>query len=158
MVYVIKGGSLPCPDGLVHGLHLVDPLLHQPPESVYPIQINFDKDLRNRARERWEETLSWVQYWWEAGYTSQSPMLFYGRNLRMDSPMVLFVLYHINKVLPEGKPIRLEAVLAWRSMLTTDGGNGNKRPLQLQQRRVTRRLCHHQPSLHACCLRRRPSP
>ena len=30
----------------------------------------------------------------------------------MDSPMVLFILYHINKVLPKGKPIQIEAVLA----------------------------------------------
>ena len=28
MVYMIKGGSLPCPDGLVHGLHMVYPMLH----------------------------------------------------------------------------------------------------------------------------------
>ena len=112
MVYVIKGGSLPCPDGLAHGLHVVDPILQQPPESIFPIQINFDEDLRNRARERWEETLLWVQYWWKAGYTLRNPTLFYSRNLRMDSPMVLFVLYHINKVLPEGKPIRMEAVMA----------------------------------------------
>ena len=112
MVYVIKGGSLPCQDGLAHGLHMVDPILQQPPESIFPVQINFDEDLRNRARERWEETLSWVQYWWEAGYTLRNPALFYDGNLRMDSPMVLFILYHINKVLPEDKPIRLEAVLA----------------------------------------------
>ena len=63
MVYVIKGGSLPCPDSLARGLQMVDPVLHQPPESVYPIHINFDKDLWYRAKERWEETLSWVQYW-----------------------------------------------------------------------------------------------
>ena len=112
MVYVMKGASLPCPNSLVHGLHVVDPILQQPPESIFPIQINFDKDLWNQARERWEETLSWIQYWWEAGYTSMNPTLFYGGNLRTDSPMVLFILYHTNKVLPEDKPIWLEAVLA----------------------------------------------
>ena len=112
MVYIIKGGSLPCPDSLVQGLHLVDRVLHQPPESVYPIQINFDKDLWNRARERWEETLSWVQYWWEVGYMAHNLTLFYGGNLRTNSPMVLLVLHHINKVLPERKPIWLEAILA----------------------------------------------
>ena len=42
---------------------------------------------------------------------SRKPTLFYGGNLRMDLPMVLFILYHINKVLPEDKPIQLEAIL-----------------------------------------------
>ena len=79
---------------------------------MFPIQINFDKDLWNQARERWEEILSWVQYWWEVGYTSWNPTVFYGGNLRMDLPLVLFVLYHINKVLPSGKPVWIEAMLA----------------------------------------------
>ena len=106
MVYIIKGGSLPCPDGLVQGLQMVDPVLHQLTESVYSIQINFNEDLWYRAQERWEETLSWVQYWWEVGYTAHNPMLFYGRNLRTDSPMVFFILHHINKL------IWLDAILA----------------------------------------------
>ena len=56
--------------------------------------------------------MSWVQYWWEVGYTLRNPALFYGGNLRTDLPMVLFVLYHINKVLPKDKPIWIEAVMA----------------------------------------------
>ena len=43
---------------------------------------------------------------------AHNPQLFYGGDLRTDSPMVLFVLHHINRVLPESKPIWLEAVLA----------------------------------------------
>ena len=42
----------------------------------------------------------------------RNPQLFYGGNLRTNLPLVLFVLYHINWVLPEGKPIQLEAILA----------------------------------------------
>ena len=112
MVCVLKGGSLLCPDGLVQELQWMDPVFHQPPDSAHLVKITFDEDLRSRAQESWEEILSWVQYWWEAGYTFWNPQLFYGRNLRTDSPLVLFVLHHINQVLPEGKPIPLEAVLA----------------------------------------------
>ena len=112
MVYVLKGGLLPCPDSLAQELQQMDPVLCQPPDSAHPIKITFNEDLHSRARESWEEILSWVQYWWEAGYTFRNPQLFYGRNLRTDSALVLFVLYHINRVLPEGKPIRLEALLA----------------------------------------------
>ena len=112
MVYVLKGGSLPCPNGLVQVLHLVDPVLCQPPDSVYPIKITFDKDLHSQAQESWEETLSWIQYWWEAGYMACNPPLFYGENLRTDLPMVLFVLHHINQVLLDSKPIQLEAIMA----------------------------------------------
>ena len=156
MVYILKGGSLPCPDGLACGLHMVDPILQQPPESIFPVQINFDEDLRNRARERWEETLSWIQYWWEAGYMSRNPMLFYSRNLRMNSPMVLFILYHINKVLPEdrcckrqiqqkstiGKDIRRKGDRnrqTWHSMPTTVGRARNTQLPQWWLRCVTRR-------------------
>ena len=112
MVYVLKGGSLPCPDGLLQVLQLVDPVLHQPPDSVYPIKITLDEDLCSWAWESWEETLSWIQYYWEAGYTACNPQLFYCGNLRTDSPMVLFVLHHINQVLLQSKPIWLKAVLA----------------------------------------------
>ena len=100
------------PDGLAQELQQTDPVLCQPPDSAHPIKITFDKDLRSRARESWEEILSWVQYWWEAGYTFWKPQLFYSRNLRTDSPLVLFVLHHINRVLPEGKLIQLKAILA----------------------------------------------
>ena len=58
---------------------------------------------------------------------TQNLTVFYGRNLWMDSPLLLFVLYHINKVLPEGKPIWIEAVLAntgwdhaWTALQETD--------------------------------------
>ena len=112
MVYVLKGGLLPYPNSLVQELQQTDPVLRQPPDSAHPIKITFDKDLHSQTRESWEEILSWVQYWWEAGYTFRNPQLFYGRNLRTDSPLVLFVLHHVNRVLPEGKPIWLEAVLA----------------------------------------------
>ena len=105
MVYVLKGGSLLCPNGLVQKLQQMDPVLCQPPDSAHPIKITFDEDLHSQAWESWEEILSWVQYWWEVGYMFQNPQLFYGRNLRTDSPLVLFVLYHINPVLPKGKPI-----------------------------------------------------
>ena len=112
MVYVLKGGSLPYPDSFAQELQRTDPVLHQPPDSAIPIKITFDKDLHSRARKSWEEILSWVQYWWEAGYTFRNPQLFYGGNLRTDSPLVLFVLHHINQVLLERKPSWLEAVLA----------------------------------------------
>ena len=98
MVYVLKGGSLLCPDGLAQVLHLVDPMLRQPPDSVCPIKITFNKDLHSWAQESWEETLSWIQYGWEAGYMACNPPLFYGGNLRTDLPMVRFVLHHINQV------------------------------------------------------------
>ena len=112
MVYVLKGGSLPCPDGWAQELQWTDPVLRQTPDSVHPIKITFDEDLHSRAWESWEEILSWIQYWWEASYTAHNPQLFYGRNLRTDSPKVLFVLHHIKQVLLEGKPIQLEVVLA----------------------------------------------
>ena len=96
MVYVLKGLSLPCPNSLAQELQRTDPVFHQSPDSTYPIKITFDEDLSSRAWESWEEILSWVQYWWEAGYTFWNPELFYGGNLRTDSPLVLFVLYHIN--------------------------------------------------------------
>ena len=112
MVYVLKGGSLPCPDGLAQELQRTDPVLRQSPDSAHPIKITFDEDLHSRALESWEEILSWIQYWWKAGYMFRNPQLFYGGNLRTDSLLVLFVLYHINQVLPEGKPIQLEAILA----------------------------------------------
>ena len=112
MVYVLKGGSLPYPNKLAQELQQMDPVLCQPLDSAHPIKTTFDKDLHSQAQESWEEILSRVQYWWEAGYMLRNPQLFYGRNLRTDSPLVLFVLYHINRVLPEGKPIQLEAILA----------------------------------------------
>ena len=103
------------------------PVLRQPSDSVHPVKITFDEDLRSWARESWEETLSWIQYWWEAGYTAHNPLLFCGGNLRTDSPMMLFVLHHINQVLLESKPIWLEAVLAntrwdhaWMTLQETD--------------------------------------
>ena len=58
MLYVLKGGSLPCPDGLAQELQLTDPVLCQPLDSVHPIKITFDKDLYSRAQESWEEILS----------------------------------------------------------------------------------------------------
>ena len=100
----------------------MDLVFHQPPDSTHPVKITLDKDLHSRARESWEETLSWVQYWWEAGYMFWNPQLFWSGKLRTDLPLVLFVLYHINWVLPEGKPIWLEAVLAntgWDHARTT---------------------------------------
>ena len=84
------------------------PVLCQPSDSVHPVKITFDEDLRSWARESWEETLSWIQYWWEAGYTAHNPPLFCGGDLRKDSLMVLFILHHINQVLLESKPIQLE--------------------------------------------------
>ena len=47
MVYVLKGGSLPCPDGLVQELQRTDPVLCQPPDSAHPIKITFNEDLRS---------------------------------------------------------------------------------------------------------------
>ena len=111
MVYVLKGGSLLCPNSLAQVLQLVDPMLHQPPDSIYPVKITFHEDMHSWAWESWEETLSWIEYWWEAGYMAHNPQLFHGGNLRTDLPMVLFVLHHINQVLPESKPIQLKAVL-----------------------------------------------
>ena len=122
MVYVLKGGSLLCPDVLAPVLQLVDPVLHQPPDSVYPIKITSDEDLCSQAWESWEEILSWIQYWWKEDYMARNPPLFYGGNLRTDMPMVLFVLHHINQVLLESKPIWLEAILAntrWDPALAT---------------------------------------
>ena len=62
MVYVLKGGSLPCPNSLAQELQWMDPVFHQPPDSAHPVKITFHEDLHSQAWESWEEILSWVQY------------------------------------------------------------------------------------------------
>ena len=51
IVYVLKGGSLPCPDSLAQELQQMDPVFCQLPDSVHPVKITFDKDLHSQAWE-----------------------------------------------------------------------------------------------------------
>ena len=45
-------------------------------------------------------------------YIACNPTIFYGDNLQTNSPLVLFVVYYVNHVLPSDNQIHLDTIMA----------------------------------------------
>ena len=115
IVYVRMGGTFPFPDRVsqVSGFLIPFGVKFQCPEAVpFPRTPSFHEDIRFKAREKWELLCSWVQYWYEAHIHVAHECHFFGGARRMESRMMLFIIYHINEILPVDAPIRLDKVMA----------------------------------------------
>ena len=116
LVYGIMGFRHPVPDPIL-GLEFVDKDWRSPPDAVFPVRYARILDVRLQARAEWELIASWVQYCFDALQLECWPGLFFSGNARLVSPLVYFILHHVNRVLE--MPVRLREILAntgWADM------------------------------------------
>ena len=116
LVYGIMGFRSPVPDPII-GLEFVDKDWRTPPDAVFPVRYARILDVRLQARAEWELIALWVQYWFDTLQLECRSGLFFGGDARLVSPLVYFILHHVNRVLE--MPIRLREILAntrWADM------------------------------------------
>ena len=122
ITYVYASGTLPFPNTVTHvdhRLYKTDPLFQYPLTAPFPWEITYNADTRFKAREKWEQLCSWIQYWHEAGMHQdfwlepRSHCLpYFGGKRWWESRLVLFVIFRLNPVLPVEAPIRLDVIMA----------------------------------------------
>ena len=79
MVNCTLGGVLPFPESMPMGLTQSSPHRQSPLGALFPEEPNLENDdVREKARAKWEELCSWLQYWWEAGEAAHHPTRFFG--------------------------------------------------------------------------------
>ena len=123
ITHIHTGGTLPFPDAITyinHHLYRTDMRFQFPPTTPYPWEITYNADTRFKTWEKWEQLCSWVQYWYEAGMhrefqleptTHPHHVAFFAGKRRRESRMVLFIMFHLNPMLPEEAPIRLDVIM-----------------------------------------------
>ena len=124
ITHVYAGRTLPFPDAVTYidrRLHRTDMRFQFPPTMPYPQEITYNADTRFKAREKWEQLCSWVQYWHEASMhrefqlepiTRPHRFTYFASKRRWESRLVLFIMSHLNPVLPEEAPIWLDVIMA----------------------------------------------
>ena len=116
LAFGIMGFRSPVPDP-IDGLEFMDKDWRSPPDAVFPVQYARILDVRLQARAEWELIASWVQYWFDALQLECRPGLFFGGDARLVSPLVYFIIHHVNRVLE--MPVCLREILAntgWADM------------------------------------------
>ena len=103
VTHVYASGTLLFPNANTHADHRLyetDPLFQYPLTAPFPQEITYNADTRFKAREKWEQLCSWIQYWQEAGMHQdfrlepRSHCLpHFGGERRWESRLVLFVIF-----------------------------------------------------------------
>ena len=122
VTHVYAGGTLPFPNAVTHVdccLFETDPVFQYPLTVPFPREITYNTDTRFKAREKWEQLCSWIQYWHEAGMYQDfrleprsHHLPYFGGERRWESRLVLFVIFRLNPVLPVEAPICLDVIMA----------------------------------------------
>ena len=99
----------PVPEQVI-GLESMDREMQVPPNAMFPIRYAQQHDLWSRAQAEWENIASWVQYWFDVLQMEVRPNMFFGGDARLISPLVYFIIHHVNRVLE--LPVRMKEVLA----------------------------------------------
>ena len=103
IINVRAGSGALCPEKVSYvSTDLVVTDVHQevPPNATFPREPVISEDYRLKIREKWEHILSRAQYWWEAYLWTQCPGRYFGGDHRLESPLVLFMMSHLNQILP----------------------------------------------------------
>ena len=122
VTHVYAGRTLPFPDAVTHVHHRLyetDPLFQYPLTVPFPWEITYNADTRFKAREKWEQLCSWIQYWHEASMHQNFQLEprshclpYFGGERRWESRLVLFIVFWLNPVLPVEPPICLDVIMA----------------------------------------------
>ena len=95
LVFGIMGRQHPVPDSIVR-LESINQRMQSPAGALFPIKFQNQGDLHIRARDGWEYIGSWVQYWFDTQQKAWHPRLFFDSNAHLVSPLVYFIVHHIN--------------------------------------------------------------
>ena len=122
ITHVYAGRTLLFPDTVTHvdrRLYETDPAFQHPLTAPFPREPTYNADTRFKAREKWEQLCSWIQYWHEAGMHQDFQLEhrshclpYFGGERRWESRLVLFVIFCLNPVLPVEAPICLDVIMA----------------------------------------------
>ena len=122
VTHVYASGTLPFPDAITHvdrRLYETDPVFQHPLTVPFPQEPTYNADTRFKAREKWEQLCSWIQYWHEAGMHQDFQLEhhshclpYFGCERQWESQLVLFVIFWLNPVLPVEVPIHLDVIMA----------------------------------------------
>ena len=122
ITHMYAGGTLPFPNAVTHVdccLYEMDPVFQYPLTALFPREPTYNTDTRLKAREKWEQLCSWIQYWHEASMHQDFQLEpcshrlpYFGGERQWESQLVLFVIFRLNPVLPAEAPIRLDVIMA----------------------------------------------
>ena len=111
LVKNLQTGQHPYPDCIPRRLTSYCGGAQSPSHAPYPVEPEYNLDIRYKCREVWEYLFAWVQYWWEAQIHRTQQQIFFGGRCRTDSRMVLFGVSHLNELLPADLAIRLDVIM-----------------------------------------------
>ena len=115
IVNIRMGGTWPFQDNVSDMLPLLVPreIKYQEPMTAdFPRLPTFHPDIRFKKQEKWEQLCAWVQYWLEAYIHMSRPHHYFSRGHRSESQMVLYIMYHLNEILPTEAPLCLDVIMA----------------------------------------------
>ena len=122
ITHMYASGTLPFPDTVTHVDHRLfetDPVFQYPLTVPFPQEITYNANTRFKAREKWEQLCSWIQYWHKASMHQDFQLEprshclpYFGGERWWESWLVLFVIFWLNPVLPVEAPIHLDVIMA----------------------------------------------
>ena len=122
VTHVYAGGTFPFPDAITHvdhHLYEMDPVFQYPLTVPFPREPTYNADTRFKAREKWEQLCSWIQYWHETSMHQDfrlephsHHLPYFGGERWWESRLVLFVIFWLNPILPVEAPIHLDVIMA----------------------------------------------